>query len=106
MIPLNNLVYGDNPRTLDFVFLADSAWSLGWNEEANLNTRGAHGYDIRNTDMHAIFYASGPAFRKNSSHPSFQNTDIYPLIAYILGLQPAQTDGKLDNVRSMLRDVK
>jgi alkaline phosphatase D len=97
------LVYGSNDRTLDFVFVADSAWSVGWWEEAYAYSRGAHGYDNRNTDMHAIFFASGPAFRSGYKHPSFSNTDIYSLVAHLLGLQAAETDGNLSNVRSMLR---
>ncbi|MFC2111677.1 alkaline phosphatase family protein, partial [Bacteroidota bacterium] len=96
----DHLVYGSNIRTLDFVFLADSAWSIGWMKDAD---EGAHGYDIVNTDVHAIFYASGPAFRSGYIHPRFSNTDIYPLIAHLLELEPAETDGDLDNVRSMLR---
>ena len=81
------LVYGKNPRTMDFVFLVDSACSMGWQEEASIRTHGAHGYDIRNTDMHAIFYARGPAFRKGFLHPSFQNTDIYPNVRKTPSLQ-------------------
>ncbi|MCK4748191.1 MAG: alkaline phosphatase family protein [Bacteroidales bacterium] len=100
----DRLVYGSNLRTLDFVFLADSAWSIGWMEEANVHFRGGHGYDNANTDMHAIFYAVGPAFKSAHTHPRFRNTDIYPLIAHLLHLQPAETDGDFGNVRSMLLD--
>jgi alkaline phosphatase D len=97
------LVYGSHDRTLDFVIVADSAWSVGWMGKAYSNSRGAHGYDNRNTDMHAIFFASGPAFRSGYKHPPFSNTDIYSLVAHLLGFQAADTDGKLSNVREMLR---
>jgi len=98
------LVYGNNPRTLDFVFLADSAWSTGWREGPDEDSRGGHGYDNANIDMHTIFYASGPAFRSGYVHPRFPNTDIYPLLAYLLGLEPAQTDGNLADVLPMLKN--
>jgi len=97
------LVYGSNIRTLDFVFLADSAWSTGWMKKASEYTHGGHGFDNANTDMHAIFYASGPAFKSGYTQPRFSNTDIYSLIAHILGLVPVETDGDLDNISSMLK---
>ncbi len=96
-------VYGNNPRTLDFVFLADSAWSIGWMREANPHSRGAHGFDNANTDMHGIFYARGPKFKNGYSQSRFSNTDLYSIIAELLNLDPADTDGDLDNVWSMLR---
>jgi alkaline phosphatase D len=66
---------------------------------------GAHGYDNANKDMEAIFYAMGPAFKKRYVHPTFNNVDLYPLIAEILGLVPAQVDGKPENVEGMLVGV-
>lgn len=97
------LVFGKNPRTLDFVLLADSAWSVGWNELPDKESYGAHGYDNANRDMHAIFYAAGPAFKSGYLQPSFSNTDIYSIIADILDIEPAETDGSLEDVRDMLR---
>lgn len=97
------LVYGKNPRTLDFVIVADSAWSIGWMEAAGPNSFGGHGYDNANTDMHAIFYARGPAFKSAYVHPRFSNIHIYSLIAYLLDLYPAETDGDLSHVRAMLK---
>ncbi len=71
-------------------------------EKADEDSFGAHGYDNANTDMHAIFYASGPSFKEGYLQPRFPNTDIYPLIARLLGLKPADTDGDLNQVRDML----
>jgi alkaline phosphatase D len=53
--------------------------------------------------MHAIFYAIGPAFKKGHLHTTFNNVYLYPLFAHILKLQPAAVDGKLENVRGMLK---
>jgi len=95
------LHYGHNPRTLDLIIVADSAWSVRW-EEGKFYSKGTHGYDNDNTDMHAIFYAMGPAFRQNHVHPTFNNIDLYPLIANILNLNPAPVDGVLCNTEGML----
>ena len=94
--------YGNNPRVGDFILLADSSWSISFRESNSSYTGGTHGYDNQNTDMHAIFYAYGPAFRKNYVHPGFDNIDIYPLICEILDIEPAPVDGKLEHVIELL----
>jgi len=98
----DRLHYGNHPRVMDIILLADSSWIIEWEEQDSYD-KGAHGYDNANTDMHAIFYAMGPAFIENHSHPTFNNIDIYPIIAHILELKSAKVDGKLDNVVGMLR---
>jgi alkaline phosphatase D len=96
------LHYGDHPRTLDLVVLADSSWSVVVDKDESVG-RGAHGFDNDNTDMHGIFYAFGPAFHENYASPVFSNVDIYPLICEILGLKPETVDGKLENVKGLLK---
>lgn len=96
------LHYGTNPRTLDIVILADSSWGVVINKDKYI-PKGSHGYDNTNKDLNAIFYAYGPAFKKDYLAPEFNNVDIYPLICEILGLEPAPVDGKLENVKSMLK---
>jgi len=95
------LHYGLNPRTLDFILVADSSWSIVPFQDKNVG-QGAHGYDNANKDMEAIFYAFGPAFKKQFEQPTFDNVDIYPLLAKILELEPAKIDGKLEHVNGML----
>jgi alkaline phosphatase D len=97
------LHYGTNPRTGDFILVADSAWQVTMKDHSP-GPGGAHGYDPRNTDMHAIFYAIGPAFKIGYIQPTFENIDIYPLICHILGIKPSESDGKLANVKGMLRN--
>jgi len=94
--------YGNNPRVGDFILLADSLWSISFKESNSSYTGGSHGYDNQNKDMHAIFYAYGPAFREGYVHPVFSNIDIYPLICEILGIEPAPIDGELEHVIDML----
>ncbi len=100
-----NLHYGNNSRVMDVVATPDINWSIGWraNELPADFLGGTHGYDPHYKDMHAIFYASGPAFKIGYVHPTVENVNIYPLIAKILDLKPAETDGKLENVQRMLK---
>lgn len=96
------LNYGTHNRIPDVVVVADSGWSVGVKENSSGYIGGTHGYDITNSDMHAIFYADGPAFKDNYIHGSFENVDIYLLIAQILNLEPAKTDGHIEAVEGML----
>jgi len=97
-----HLNYGKNPRVGDVIVFADSAWSITINKPKKKFTGGTHGYDPQNTDMHAIFYACGPRFKKGYIHPSFQNTNIYSLLAELLGIIPAKTDGNRETILDML----
>lgn len=95
------LHYGTHPRIPDVVLVADSSWSVGTSPDPSGYTGGAHGYDNRNTDMHHIFYAAGPAFKSGYVHPPFENVQIYGIIAHILGLEPAPTDGDISVVEDL-----
>jgi len=96
------LHYGSNPRTLDIILCAEDGWNVRMKHTESIS-RGAHGYDNANTDMHAIFYAKGPAFREGHVSDSFENVNLYPLMARILGLMPAATDGFIENVKNLLK---
>lgn len=96
------LHYNNNINIQDFILVADSSWSIEWKNQINYYDKGRHGYDNKNTDMHAIFYAIGPVFKKNYKHKSFENINIYSLIAEILNIEPVKTDGKLEEVSEML----
>ncbi|CAA9201616.1 alkaline phosphatase family protein [Flavobacterium collinsii] len=96
------LHYGTNPRVHDFVIEAKKSYSLVKKSSQDVNG-GTHGYDNKEKDMQAIFYAKGPAFKVNKTVGSFQNVSVYPLIAHILGLQIDEVDGKFSEVSSMLK---
>ncbi len=98
------LNYGTNPRIEEIIILADSTWSIGWGKpRSHFYTGGAHGWDNAKKDMHTIFYAMGPSFRKGHKHSFIEVVDLYPLITKIMGLEPAEVDGKLERVEGMLR---
>lgn len=70
-------------------------------------TIGVHGYDPEHKDMHGIFYANGPAFKKGYEIPSVKNIHVYPIMCKILGLEiPDNIDGKLDRLQSVLLESK
>jgi predicted AlkP superfamily pyrophosphatase or phosphodiesterase len=97
------LHYGKNPRSMDILVLADNTWSIGWGEIRGSYSKGTHGYDNDEMDMHAIFYAFGPSFKKGYTHETIEVVDLYPLIAHLLKLQPAEVDGNLSNTKDMLK---
>lgn len=98
-----SLNYGTNPRVGNIIVVADSAWSVTLNHPKKDFSGGTHGYDIHNTDIHAIFYANGPDFKQGYVQPSFQNIHIYALLAHLLGIKPAKTDGDLQEIINMLK---
>ena len=97
------LHYGTNQRIQDIVVIADSSWSIGTRPDGSFYRGGAHGYDNANSDMHAVFYAAGPAFKKGYSFDHLNNTDIYDLVCRILKITPAQNDGNPDNFKKILK---
>lgn len=99
-----HLNYGTSPRFPGIVVVADSLWSIGTKDDPSGYSGGAHGYDNAFTDMFTIFLAEGPAFKEDYLAPPFENVEVYGIIAHILGLDPAQTDGKLSNVSDIFSD--
>ena len=96
------LHYGTHPRIYDLVVAADSLWNIKITRTDGYD-KGGHGYDNRNTEMHGIFYASGPAFRKGVTLPRFENVNLYSLFAEVLKVTPAANDGNLEPVRGALK---
>jgi hypothetical protein len=52
--------------------------------------------------MKAIFIATGPDIRPGVTVNSFENVNVFPLIARILGLQSGPVDGKIGVLQGML----
>jgi predicted AlkP superfamily pyrophosphatase or phosphodiesterase len=64
---------------------------------------GEHGYDNDDPTMRALFIARGPDFRRGLVVPEFDNVDVYPLLAHVLGIVPQPNDGDFAVVAPMLR---
>ena len=99
----HELHYGKNPRTLDFVLLAENGWSIKLRDDDRIPA-GSHGYDPDDKKMPAIFYASGPSFKTGYAAKGINTIDIYPLITRLLNIRPVSVDGKLERVKDMLRE--
>lgn len=67
--------------------------------------RGSHGYDPALVSMRAVFIARGPAFRVGARIAGFDNVDVYPLLAGLLGIAPAPNDGDATTLRAALQDA-
>lgn len=87
----------DHPtRGPDLFVLADAGWTMS---AQNLplgspwRSLGVHGHDVTNPVMHAGFVAAGPSFPEGARPATFENVNVYLLIACILGLDPAETAG-------------
>jgi|WetSurMetagenome_2_1015567.scaffolds.fasta_scaffold98873_2 predicted AlkP superfamily pyrophosphatase or phosphodiesterase len=96
--------YGTNPRIPPILCLADVGWTIG--TKAGLARgveRGSHGYDPDAPEMAAVFVAHGPNFRRAMAWPKFDNVDIYPMLAAIVGVRPEPNDGRLSEVAGMLK---
>ncbi|HEX9935576.1 MAG TPA: alkaline phosphatase family protein, partial [Longimicrobium sp.] len=65
---------------------------------------GNHGFDNQIRDMHGIFIAAGAGVRPGSTLGPLENVHVYPFIAHLLGLRPAEgIDGRLEATRPILR---
>ncbi|MGC1658963.1 MAG: ectonucleotide pyrophosphatase/phosphodiesterase [Candidatus Acidiferrales bacterium] len=104
------LHYNSNPRTGDPVVVATGPYMIrahappGSAEIARAPEKGVHGYSpYEMKTMRAIFYAEGPDIRADVKLAPFENVNIYPLIAKILGLQIGPIDGDLHVLEGVLR---
>ena len=103
------LHFNSNPREGDPVVVPAGPFNITAHEpKSNGNPTspsvGQHGYDPATMpSMKAIFYAAGPDIRAGATVAPFENVNIYPLIAKILGLRVGAIDGKLSVLQSILQ---
>ena len=75
----------------------------------NLSTRktskGKHGFDTALPEMRASFQAWGPAIKSGMKIDGFENVNVYPFVAKILGLtyDPKSIDGKIQVLEKALK---
>jgi predicted AlkP superfamily pyrophosphatase or phosphodiesterase len=104
-----HLHYNSNPREGDPVVVPTGPYMIVARDPdapGNLKKppRGNHGYDpSAMASMKAIFYAEGPDIRAGATVPTFENVDVYPLVAKILGLRIGPIDGSLRPLQSILQ---
>ncbi len=96
--------YGTHPRIPELIVESNQGYGLEIRRKSGITySRGTHGYDPHNRDMHGIFYASGPSFKSGYVQPTFENVAIYGLLAKILGLKPAANDGDFTTIQGVLK---
>jgi alkaline phosphatase D len=93
------LDYTGEPRIGDPVVVATGPYSIRVHGPADSArdhppNKGVHGYDPAIVpEMRAIFYAEGPDIRKGARLKPFENVNVYPFLAEILGLNAPAIDG-------------
>ncbi|TDI68794.1 MAG: alkaline phosphatase family protein [Bacteroidetes bacterium] len=100
--------FRDHYRIPDIIGMVSEGWTIYRTREymeENLSRLGGatHGYDPAALSMRALFVAHGPAFRENVKIEPFENIHLYALMAHILELDPAETDGSLDVLSPILK---
>jgi alkaline phosphatase D len=99
----DRLHYRDHYRIKDLLLVAEEGWLIGDPQRPFTDVRGFHGYDNLLWSMHGIFLADGPAFKDGYERTVLENIHVYPLIAFILGLEPnPASDGRLEAVLDLL----
>lgn len=96
--------YQGSPRTGDLVAVADLEWVIRLRAWRPWTGGGTHGWDPHEREMHGIFLARGPRLRSNLTIAGFENVHVHPLLAHLLGIEPAaDIDGRLDALNAALR---
>ena len=100
------LHFGTNSRVPPVVCLAEPGWYIATHERAaamkDFNP-GNHGYDPATPEMAALFIAEGPAFKARATLKPFDNIDVQPLMAKLLGLTSPKVDGSASVFSSVLQ---
>jgi predicted AlkP superfamily pyrophosphatase or phosphodiesterase len=97
--------YRTNDRAGDLLVLADPGYQVAFRAKGRPSSGGAHGYDPASNLMQGIFLAMGPRIRAGEMLPPFENVNVYPLIAHLLGLKPYPgIDGRLEVLQPILRE--
>jgi len=104
------LNYSQNPRAGDPVVIATGPFAIRAHgppadKPDTPPIVGMHGYDPRKLpQMKASFFASGPDIVEGKTVAPFENVNLYPWLAHLLGLSPPKTDGSLNVLAGTLRD--
>lgn len=98
--------YRDHRRVPGVVCMADLGWRYRSTQVPQYATpaAGGHGWDPASPEMAAVFIANGPAFRRGTTLPSFENVSVYPLLARLIGIEPEPNQGNLADVEAALAE--
>jgi len=105
-----NLNFNQNPREGDPVVVATGPYALRAHappagSPPRPPTTGMHGFDPHIVpEMKASFFAAGPDLLPGKTVAPFDNVNLYPWMAHMLGLAPPKNDGSLNILAGTLRD--
>jgi predicted AlkP superfamily pyrophosphatase or phosphodiesterase len=89
----SRLHYSESYRIPPIIGLVDEGYKVEIKRSEARECGGAHGYDNAFFSMRTVFVAHGPRFQRGKTVPSFENVEIYNVVASILGLRPASNNG-------------
>ena len=104
------LHFNENAREGDPVVIATGPYPIrihapAAGKEDRAPIPGMHGFDPRKMQqMKASFFAAGPDIVAGKTVAPFENVNLYPWLAHLLGLTPPKTDGSLNVLAGTLRD--
>ena len=78
-----------HPRFGDLVVVPEEGYTIGIGPRRG-SSLGMHGWDPRFRSMHGIFLVKGPGIDPGTRLPRLEGVDIYPFIARVLELEPAE----------------
>ncbi len=105
-----DLHYSENEREGDPVVIATGPYAIRAHGPAmgkpdRTPNPGGHGYDpALMPEMKASFFAEGPDLLPGQKVLPFENVNLYPWLAHMLGLHAPKTDGSLNVLAGTLRD--
>jgi alkaline phosphatase D len=105
-----SLEYNQSPREGDPVVVATGPYAIRAHQPPEgkadpAPNPGMHGLDPRRiAQMKASFFAAGPDIVAGKTVAPFENVNLYPWMAHLLGLTPPKTDGSLNVLAGTLRD--
>ena len=104
------LNFNQNPRAGDPVIVATGPYAIRAHAPAagqtdHPPTIGMHGFDPHLIpEMKASFFAAGPDLVAGKTVVPFENVNLYPWLAHLLGLHAPKSDGSLNILSGTLRD--
>ncbi len=95
----------DNPRAGDVVLMMREPGAARKAVPKKDVNKGSHGFDpAKYETMRSIFYAIGPGIEAHAPLAPFENVNVYPFIAELLGLQvTSRIDGNAKVLHSLIR---
>jgi alkaline phosphatase D len=105
-----DLNYNVNPREGDPVIVPTGPYAIRAHAPAEGHgdgkpSVGMHGFDPHTMpEMKASFFAAGPDIAAGKTVAPFENVNLYPWMAHMLGLSAPKNDGRLNILSGTLRD--